>query len=75
MVENYPESIQLIAKFTVQSLQVCTETFYLLILKCFATVFPEISVSLCDIVQVSLTLQTGSAFLATRHVKLYKLFT
>lgn len=27
MVENYPEAIQLIAKFTVQSLQVCSETF------------------------------------------------
>jgi hypothetical protein len=29
MVENYPEAIQLIAKFTVQSLQVCAEMFNL----------------------------------------------
>jgi hypothetical protein len=75
MVENYPESIQLIAKFTVQSLQVCTETFNLLILKCFATMFAEISVPLYAIVHVSLTLQTRSVFLATRHVSLYLFFT
>jgi uncharacterized membrane protein (DUF2068 family) len=58
MVENYPESIQLIAKFTVQSLQVCIETFNLWILKCFAAMFAEISIPIYDIVQISFTLQT-----------------
>lgn len=57
MVENYPESIQLIAKFTVQSLQVCAESFNLLILKCFARIYAKISVPLYEIVQVSPTLQ------------------
>jgi hypothetical protein len=52
MVENYPESIQLIAKFTVQSLQVCVETFNLLILKYFAAMYAKISIPLYEIVQV-----------------------